>query len=133
MRFTVDIDGHAITCMATLMGPDVSIALFGGDAPHIGCAVLAIPRPSLTGTGRSATVSTLNRTGHKDDALASQVASLVARRRNCAVACCCGIHADNASPAFIEAVMQTAEPLAERICRKLDAEQEAPQPIHEDE
>ncbi|MGI6590619.1 MAG: hypothetical protein ACOX1O_03235 [Eggerthellaceae bacterium] len=120
MRFTQEIHGHGIACEAVTMGPDVAISLSGGEAPHIGCTVLAIPRPSLTGSGRSATVSTLNRTGHKDDALASLVARKVASRRNCAVACCCGIHTDNASPEFIQAVIDAADALADRICDELE-------------
>ncbi|MBQ6397572.1 MAG: hypothetical protein IJI06_05425 [Oscillospiraceae bacterium] len=38
--------------------------------PHIGCAVLAIPRPSLKSDGSmSCTSSVLNLSGHKDETL----------------------------------------------------------------
>lgn len=52
------------------VGEDCQILLSGGSRPHIGCTVLAFPRPSLSGDGHtSATSSVLNVTGHKDEAI----------------------------------------------------------------
>ena len=52
------------------LGEDFQICLAGGEKPHIGCVVQAVPRESLTGDGSwSATSSVWNRTGHKDDVL----------------------------------------------------------------
>lgn len=116
MEFTLDIAGQPITCVATPMGNDLNLSIFGGQRAHIGCTVLAVPRLSLTGTGRSATVSTLNRTGHKDDVVASAVAHRVAAELDCAVSCSCGIHIDNASPALIAAIAEAPEVIARRIC-----------------
>ena len=48
------------------IGEDFQICLAGGEKPHIGCVVQAVPRESLTGDGSwSATSSVWNRTGHK--------------------------------------------------------------------
>ena len=50
------------------LGDDYHILVSGGECPHIGCTVLAIPRPSLDGSGKmSSTASVLNVTGHKDE------------------------------------------------------------------
>ena len=52
------------------LGEDFQICLAGGEKPHIGCVVQAVPRESLTGDGSwSATSSVWNRTGHKDEVL----------------------------------------------------------------
>ena len=49
------------------LGNDYNITISGGDNPHIGTSVLAIPRPSLTGDESiSATSSVMNMVGHKD-------------------------------------------------------------------
>lgn len=121
MQFTLDIAGQPLTCRIAPMGRDVCLALSGGQKAHIGCTVLAVPRPSLTGQGRSATVSVLNRTGHKDDVVAAEVAKAVAARRDCVVSCTCGIHIDNASPQLIEAIAAAPPRIADRICTLLAA------------
>lgn len=122
LQFVLDIAGQTLSCCIVPMGEDVSVCLFGGQRAHLGCTVLAIPRPSLTGSGRSATVSVLNRTGHKDDIVAARVAKAVASRRNCAVSCSCGIHIDNASPQLIEVISAAPDAIAQRICALLDGE-----------
>lgn len=119
LQLAMDIAGQPLTCHIVPMGRDVCLSLCGGQKAHIGCTVLAIPRPSLTGNGRSATVSVLNRTGHKDDVVAAEVAKAVAARRNCVVSCTCGIHIDNASPQLIDAIAAAPARIAERICKLL--------------
>ena len=100
-------------------GDDCTIIINGGK-PHVGCVVLAIPRPSLTGTGSSATVSVINRTGHMDDAIAIAVAKQVATARKCVVACSCGIHIDDASEKTIAQIRDTVPLLVEDILALLE-------------
>lgn len=100
-------------------GNDCTITINGGEA-HVGCVVLAIPRPSLTGHGISATVSVLNRTGHMDDALACEVAKQIASSRNCVVACSCGIHVDHASAEAITQIRETIPRIVEDILALLE-------------
>lgn len=102
MNFTIENSTTPIHVNAVWMGCDLSLSIYGGDAPHIGCTVLAVPRPSLTGQGNSATVSTLNCVGHKDDFVATAVAKELAATLQVTVACSCGIHVDNASPQTIK-------------------------------
>jgi len=90
MEFTVDAAGYSLICTVRRMGDDCLVSLRGGDKAHIGSVAMAVPRPSLTGVGRSATVSTLNRTGHKDDFLANPIAHEVAARMDCVVVCSAG-------------------------------------------
>ncbi len=100
-------------------GNDCTITINGGKA-HVGCVALAIPRPSLTGEGISATVSVLNRTGHMDDAIACAVAKRIASARNCAVACSCGIHVDQASAETITQIRNIVPAIVEDILALLE-------------
>lgn len=86
----------------------------------MGCVVLAVPRPSLTGNGTSATVSVINRTGHMDDIVATEVAKQIASLRNCTVACTCGIHVDNASSDIITHIRNSIPILVEDILALLE-------------
>lgn len=60
------------------LGDDYNITISGGDKPHIGSSVLAIPRLSLTGDGSiSATSSLMNMIGHKDEHICRYIAEKV--------------------------------------------------------
>lgn len=94
------------------VGEDIAAVLSGGERPHIGCAVLALPRPSLTGSGAvSCTSSVLNAAGHKDEAVCRQTAEALCRRYNAAVTCTGGFHQDNITPEQIEELKKALEEL----------------------
>ncbi len=116
MEFTVDAAGYSLICTMRRMGDDCLVSLRGGDKAHIGSVAMAVPRPSLTGVGRSATVSTLNRTGHKDDFLANPIAHEVAARMDCVVVCSAGVHVDDATPEQIKAIQAAVPEVIQRIC-----------------
>lgn len=42
-------DGYYIYCDIVQMGNDYTLAVYGGDTPHVGCTVMSVARPSLTG------------------------------------------------------------------------------------
>ncbi|MBQ7795750.1 MAG: hypothetical protein IJ374_04220, partial [Lachnospiraceae bacterium] len=68
---------------ATRVGDDILAWICGGDKPHIGCTVQAIPRPSLSGDGSvSVTSSVINVTGHKDEDLCRKVAETLCKKYN---------------------------------------------------
>ena len=70
------------------LGEDYHILLSGGERPHIGCTVLAVPRPSLDGSGKmSSTASVLNVTGHKDEEVCRYLAEKVSAGKNAVVVC----------------------------------------------
>jgi len=126
MEFTVDAAGYALFVDVMPMGDDCLIALRGGDKAHVGSTAMAIPRASLSGAGRSATVSTLNRTGHKDDFLANPIAHVVATRMDCVAVCAAGVHVDDATPEQIAAIQAAVPAIADRVCELLEeARQEA--------
>lgn len=98
------------------LGKDYFIAVWGGEKPHIGCTVLAIPRLSLTGDGTvSATSSVLNVTGHKDEALCRLLAEEVARKKNAVAVCTGGFHMDNITKEQIAEVVEAVKEIAGMI------------------
>lgn len=84
------------------LGKDINILVSGGSA-HIGCTVLALPRPSLTGDGTlSSTSSVINVTGHKDEQVCRYIAEAICAKKNTTVVCTGGIHIDGITKEQIE-------------------------------
>ena len=88
------------------LGDDILITVRGGEKPHIGTAVLAVSRPSLTGDGSdSATSSVVNVTGHKDEAICRILAERASKKYGVTAACVGGFHIDDISAGQIEEVV----------------------------
>lgn len=105
-----------LTVRAAKLGNDYHIVISGGERPHIGCTVLAVPRPSLTGDGTiSVTSSVLNVTGHKDEELCRYLAETVAKCRQGVTVCTGGVHIDHASAEQIREVAETVQRIADEI------------------
>ena len=103
----------------TRLGADFHIILQGGDKPHIGCTVLAIPRPSLEEKEKiSATSSVINVTGHKDEQLCRYLAENVAASQNAVTVCSGGFHIDHITKEQIEEVMEAVKEAAKEIVVK---------------
>ena len=92
---TGNAGGGKLVMRAEETGRDWTVIVTGGAAPHIGCAVLAVPRESLRGDGkRSSTASVLNVTGHKDEEICRYVAERLAAATGRIVVCTGGVHID---------------------------------------
>lgn len=106
MKSVITLSFARITISAEFLGDDILIAVSGGDRPHIGTAVLAVPRPSLTGDESvSATSSVLNVTGHKDEVICRMLAEKAARKYGATVVCAGGFHVDDMDAGQIEEVV----------------------------
>ncbi len=104
------------------MGDDLTVAVYGGDRPHIGSIAIAIPRPSLSDAAKfSATTSVVNVTGHKDDVVGAQVASALSARLRCVVSVSCGIHFDNITSNQLQVLMQAPGVIVAEILHNLPA------------
>lgn len=78
------------------VGKELCIVIAGGDEHHIGSVSISIPRPSLKdNTILSATTSTYNFEGHKDDAIGNMFSKKLASALNRKTVVTCGIHFDN--------------------------------------
>lgn len=115
-RFTHRLSFSQIEIQATRVGCDIQLLLRGGSSPHIGCMVLAIPRPSLTGDGsRRATASVINVTGHKDEALCRYLAEKVAAAADAVTVCTGGFHIDGMTPEQIQEVQAAVKHMAQEV------------------
>ena len=115
-RFTHRLSFSQIEIQATRVGCDIQLLLRGGSSPHIGCIVLATPRPSLTGDGsRRATASVINVTGHKDEALCRYLAEKVAAAADAVTVCTGGFHIDAMTPEQTQEVQAAVKHMAQEV------------------
>lgn len=99
-----------LTLQIIPVGEDYQIILSGGEKPHIGCSVVAIPRPSLTGDGHmSATSSVLNVVGHKDEFICRRVAEAWAAKTGRVVCVSGGFHVDGITREQIQELMEAID------------------------
>ncbi len=95
------------------LGDDYHILVSGGECPHIGCTVLAIPRPSLDGSGKmSSMVSVLNVTGHKDEEVCRYLAEKVSAGKKTTVVCTGGSHMDGITKEQIAEIVEAMRIIA---------------------
>lgn len=111
-----DIEIPLVKCRSRLqirltgVGQDIQILIWGGDRPHIGCCVMAVPRLSLTGDGSiSVTSSVMNRIGHKDEYICRMAAEYVAKTRQAVTVCLGGFHMDDMTKEQIEEVIDAVK------------------------
>lgn len=105
-----------LTVRITRVGEDYAILLYGGEKPHIGCTVLAVPRPSLDGSGKiSSTASVLNVTGHKDEVLCRYLAEKTAAEKHAVTVCAGGVHTDALTEEQISEIVEAVKELGGRI------------------
>lgn len=101
------------------LGSDYHILVSGGECPHIGCTVLALPRPSLDGSDKmSSTASVLNVMGHKDEEVCRYLAEKVSAGKKVTVVCTGGIHMDGITKERIAEIMETMQIIAGEIVDK---------------
>lgn len=99
-----------------VLGTDCSILFYGGEAPHIGCTVLSVPRPSIKNPEQiSCTSSVINVTGHKDEIICRHLAEAVAKRRGVTTVCTGGFHIDDATEEQIAELMQAVVEIEEKL------------------
>ncbi|NLL39185.1 MAG: hypothetical protein GX254_06340 [Clostridiales bacterium] len=115
--------GHiTLKACAVKMGRDLCVSVTGGDSPHIGSCSVSIARPSMLDEKKtSSTTSTINITGHKDDAVGNKISSRLSAQLNVNVAVICGIHIDDISQEAIGEVLSLADELTEKILKELTA------------
>lgn len=108
-----------LSLVALPIGADYVVIASGGHE-HVGCAVLAIPRPSLSDDNTvSSTASVLNVSGHKDDIVCRIVAERMCAALRATVVCTGGVHVDGISAEQITQVVDAFERMADRLTEKL--------------
>lgn len=115
-KFIKNYQNIIIEAQVIEAGEDLCIIITGGEKPHIGSVSISIPRPSLADPKLlSATTSTYNFLGHKDDAIGNMISKKIASTLNRKVVVTCGIHLDNISDNQISYVYQVSEMLLKEL------------------
>ena len=112
--------GKIITVTLSFVGRDLNVIIAGGDKEHIGSVSIAVPRESLTGEGKSATVSSYVYTGHKDDVIGNEFAKALCTKLQCKVVVCCGIHYDDVEMVKLKMITDTCKELLNSVIRMLN-------------
>jgi hypothetical protein len=118
-KLTVEKGRIRIDLKAITVGEDLCVIVSGGNRPHIGCATLSVPRPSLEDERRnSATTSVLNLLGHKDDEAARYISHALSSKLNKNVVVTCGIHVDDITTEEIVVTLQLIQELTGALIEK---------------
>ena len=108
--------GRELCAFVREIGGDVVIAVGGGDRPHVGCVVLAVPN-----TGRTTpTVSVLTIPPHKEEPIARAVAEAVCRRCRRVAVVTAGVHEDGIDGEGIGTYLRLAGELAMAAADRID-------------
>jgi hypothetical protein len=111
---------YNVRAEAVWVGPDLLVAIRGGDRPHIGAVAAAQPRPSLRDASKtSATASVLTYVGHKEDSLAKDTAERLASILETNVVVTAGIHWDNLDDQAIQTILNNCRDLVAKLISKL--------------
>jgi len=114
MKIEKERYGIKIVIEALAMGEDLTVAITGGDLPHLGAAALGVPRPSLSDPrAMSASVSVLTITGHKEDEIVRYAAYKLAASLGRSVLVAGGIHIDNITQQGISLVRTLVDEILE--------------------
>ena len=107
---------YAVEAKAEPAGPDMTIRITGGTAPHVGAVALAQYEPER----KSATVNALAAYTHRDDYAASMFAKEASRRFGCNAAATAGIHIDGASAEELNMLRNNIQKCCEGLMRALE-------------
>ena len=112
--------GRQIGAWITRVGKDLVVAVGGGQKPHVGCVVLAEPRPAKEGGGAwSASCSVHTIPPHKEEPIARGVATRLAETFGRVSVVTAGVHDDNLDADGIADYLSLGEKLTAEIVRRL--------------
>lgn len=97
-------------------------SLTGGETPHVGGVVLAVPRDSLTGAGTSCDIWAIPVPGHLDNEVAVPLVKQICVNRGVAVSLTAGIHIDNATSADIALIRENCQAVVAKFFDFLEQE-----------
>ncbi len=107
--------GHRrLRAVAVREGRDLVVSVGGGDRPHVGCVVLAVPQE-----GRRPASSVLTLPPHREEALARPMAETLAARLGAVTVVSAGVHEEGATPEAIRTWLDLGRELTDRLLREL--------------
>jgi len=106
---------HTIYLETREIGNDLLIAIYGGDAHHIGGVATAYPTESHYRDASTVSVSTLTLPGHKDYVVANTAAEKICKALEVPTVVTVGIHYDNATRTEIDEIILVVNALVDDI------------------
>ncbi len=97
-------------------------SLTGGETPHVGGVVLAVPRPSLTGQGASCDIWLIPVPGHLDNDVAAPLAKELCKRLGVPISLTSGIHVDHATLEDIALIKDNCDRVRKKLFSRLKTE-----------
>jgi len=123
----VDSDsGRVLDAWVREIGDDVVVVVGGGDRPHVGCVVLAVPSPGRGASGFAPSCSVLTIPPHKEEPIARAVAECVCRRLGRVTVVTAGVHEDDIDRDGITTYLRLGEELGEAVAANLAEEPQPP-------
>ncbi len=104
---------HIIYLETKEIGDDLLVAIYGGDAHHIGGVAVAYPTESHYRDATTVSVSTLTLPGHKDYVVANTAAEKICKALEVPTVVTVGIHYNNASSKDIEEIISVVNALVD--------------------
>ena len=111
--------GRRLQAWVRRVGDDVVVAIGGGDRPHVGCVVLAVPSPKGPAGDHTPSVSVLTIPPHKEEPIARPVAEALCRRLGGAIVVTAGVHETGIDRSGIEVYLRLGVDLAEAVAERL--------------
>jgi hypothetical protein len=119
LTLKTDTGAYDLTASVRRIGPDLLVAIWGGEKPHIGAVAVAQPRPSLKDPEvTSATASVICNIGHKEDELVKAASEILASALETQVVVTAGIHWDNLDENGIQTIIKNSRILVEMILER---------------
>ena len=105
------------------MGADCAV-ISGGESPHVGGTVLAVPREKSSRDGMTCDIWSITVPGHKDTILAEQAAKKICMSMLQPVNVTVGVHIDHATEDEIRRLCENTCEAVECFLREQDSEAE---------
>lgn len=122
---TVRQGSHCLWATTRWLGKDLVVDIGGGDSPHVGSVVLAVPVPSRSRPGHwSASCSVLTVTPHKEEPIARAVATRLTEELGCTTVAVAGVHEDDLDAEGVRAYLELGARLAEELVSRLERSDE---------
>ena len=115
MIFEKEAGSHTIFLDVKEIGNDLLIAIYGGDAHHIGGVAVAYPTQSHYRDATTVSVSTMTLPGHKDYVVANTAAEKISKALEIPTIVTVGIHYNNATKKDIDEIISVVDALVQDV------------------
>jgi hypothetical protein len=113
---------HQVTLKMWHTGEGWIGSLTGGEKPHVGGVLLAVPRPSLKGSGMSCDIWSIPVPAHLDNEAALPLVKQICTKIGEVVSLTSGIHINNASAEDIAIIRRNCQTALDKLWERMEKE-----------